>query len=206
MGLNSILLSLIPLALSVPTSNLQPRVGGGVNLAGFDFGIDGAGNKFGSYATPPDWHIDHFADQGVRLFRIPFGWSFIQPSVGSEIDNGFFSNYDRYVQKALSRGARVIIDFHNYGWRDNKIIGQGGVTNQQFSDAWTKIASRYAKNDKIIFGLMNEPHDMDLNGWAKTAQAGVQGIRKAGATSQLILIPGLNWACAEFFPDAYPAL
>lgn len=38
---------------------------------------------------------------------------------------------------------------------------------------------------------MNEPHDLPaLQPWADSVQAAVNAIRAAGATSQLILIPG----------------
>ena len=47
---------------------------------------------------------------------------------------------------------------------------------------------------------MNEPHDIpDINAWADSVQAAVTAIRNAGATSQLILLPGNNWTSAETF-------
>jgi endoglucanase len=47
---------------------------------------------------------------------------------------------------------------------------------------------------------MNEPHDIpDLTKWAASSQAAVTAIRSAGATSQLILIPGTDFASATTF-------
>lgn len=47
---------------------------------------------------------------------------------------------------------------------------------------------------------MNEPHDIpDIDAWADSVQAAVTAIRNAGATSQLILLPGNNWTSAETF-------
>ena len=47
---------------------------------------------------------------------------------------------------------------------------------------------------------MNEPHDIpDIQRWAQSVQAAVTAIRKAGATSQIILLPGNNWTSAETF-------
>lgn len=43
---------------------------------------------------------------------------------------------------------------------------------------------------------MNEPHDLDINLWAATCQKAVTGIRNAGATSQMILLPGTNFDSA----------
>lgn len=47
---------------------------------------------------------------------------------------------------------------------------------------------------------MNEPHDVpDINLWADSVQAAVTAIRNAGATSQMILLPGNNWTSAATF-------
>jgi endoglucanase len=47
---------------------------------------------------------------------------------------------------------------------------------------------------------MNEPHDVpDINLWAQSVQAAVTAIRNAGATTQLILLPGNNWTSAQTF-------
>ncbi len=42
---------------------------------------------------------------------------------------------------------------------NNAVIGQGGPSNAQFANLWSQIASKYAGTSKVIFGVMNEPHD-----------------------------------------------
>lgn len=92
-----------------------------------------------------------------------------------------------------------MIDLHNFARYDGGIIGQGGPSDEVFVDLWKQIANIYADEDKIMFGLMNEPHDVDISIWADTCQKAVTAIRKAGATSQIILLPGTNFASAETF-------
>lgn len=46
---------------------------------------------------------------------------------------------------------------------------------------------------------MNEPHDLDVPTWANTVQLTVTAIRNAGASSQMILMPGTNFASAGQF-------
>lgn len=47
---------------------------------------------------------------------------------------------------------------------------------------------------------MNEPHDIpDLSLWADTVQAAVTAIRMAGATQQMILLPGTDFTGAQTF-------
>ena len=185
--------------------NCQKSIGG-VTLAGLDFGVDIWGNRQGWYNNPNQGDIWHFSQQSVKLFRIPFSWHYIQPSLNGPLDEGYFGMFNGLVQAALSTGAQVIIDCHNYGHYNGQIIGQGGPTNDQFVDLWSKVASRFASNDKIIFGIMNEPHDMSMDLWSNTAQLAVNAIRNAGAKSQVILIPGDHFSSAEKFPDSFESL
>ena len=55
---------------------------------------------------------------------------------------------------------------------------------------------------------MNEPHDIpNLQSWADSVQAAVNAIRAAGATSQVILIPGSSYSSAQALPtEAGPYL
>lgn len=47
---------------------------------------------------------------------------------------------------------------------------------------------------------MNEPHDIpDISIWASTVQTAVTAIRKAGATTQMILLPGNDFTGAQTF-------
>lgn len=103
------------------------------------------------------------------------------------------------MDACLETGAYCMIDVHNFARYDGGIIGQGGPEDEAFVDLWVSLAKKYADNEKIIFGLMNEPHDLDVNIWAKTCQKVVTGIRKAGAEKHMILLPGTNFASAETF-------
>lgn len=89
-----------------------------------------------------------------------------------------------------------MVDIHNFARWDGGIIGQGGPTDDHFVGLWTQLATKYASNAKVVFELMNEPHDLDIHVWAQTCQKVVIAIRNAGATSQIILLPGTNFDSA----------
>ncbi|CAG7851097.1 Endoglucanase 1; AltName: Full=Carboxymethyl-cellulase 1; Short=CMCase 1; Short=Cellulase 1; AltName: Full=Endo-1,4-beta-glucanase 1; Flags: Precursor [Serendipita indica DSM 11827] len=180
----------------------------GVNIAGFDFTVRTDGSYTDAYVTPPSFQFNHFASQGVNAFRVPFAWQLMTPTLGGNIDNNFFSIYDRTVQAGLATGAYVIIDLHNYARWNGAIINQGGPTTSQYASIWSQLAQKYAGNSKIIFGIMNEPHDMpSIAPWVQAVQAAVNAIRSAGATSQIILIPGSSWSGAAQLPtEAGPSL
>ncbi|GJJ09859.1 Manganese dependent endoglucanase Eg5A [Clathrus columnatus] len=180
---------------------------GGVNTAGYDFSVATNGSFTGPSSIPPASQYAHFAGQGANLFRIP--WQEMTPTLGGSIDQSFFSTYDTTVQAALATGAYVIVDLHNYARWNGEVIGQGGPTNAQFASIWSQLAAEYASTEKIIFGVMNEPHDLPdgTADWAQSVQAAVTAIRQAGATSQIILIPGSSYSSAQTLPtEAGPDL
>lgn len=142
--------------------------------------------------------MKHFVkDDGMNMFRLPVSWQFLannQP--GAALDAKNLGRYDQVMQACLATGAYCMIDIHNFARWDGKIIGQGGPSDDDFAGLWRQLATKYAANDKIVFELMNEPHDLDVAAWARTCQAAVTAIRQAGATKQMILLPGTNFDSA----------
>ncbi|KAJ4396777.1 hypothetical protein N0V93_000999 [Gnomoniopsis smithogilvyi] len=76
------------------------------------------------------------------------------------------------------------------------------------SFAGTQLAQEYGDEDDILFGLMNEPHDLDMDRWGITMQKVVDAIRKeTGNNDKILLLPGTNFTSAQTFPDeSAPAL
>ncbi|KAJ3562147.1 hypothetical protein NP233_g9757 [Leucocoprinus birnbaumii] len=222
------LLPLLTTALPSPRQSSNKLKFTGINIAGFDFGCNSDGSCTASAAWPPltkyygadgQGQMTHFVkDDGFNLFRLPVGWQFLLNNVqGGPVVESNLQEYDDLVQACLSTGASCIIDIHNYARWDRGIIGQGGPTDDEFAATWATIAAKYKNESKIIFGMygpsvslssssltlndsMNEPHDVpDINRWAQSVQAAVTAIRNAGATTQMILLPGNNWTSAETF-------
>ncbi|KAH8789115.1 glycoside hydrolase superfamily [Hyaloscypha finlandica] len=185
----------------------------GVNIAGFDFGCTTDGTCIitgtsGPYPPLPSYggpdgpgQMSHFVkDDHMNIFRLPVGWQFLVNGVlGGTLNSANLSEYNTLVQACLSTGAYCIIDIHNYARWNGGIIGQGGPTNAQFVSLWAQLATYYASDSKILFGIVNEPHDLTVTTWAQTVQAVVTAIRQAGATSQMILLPGSDYTSAGSF-------
>ena len=153
--------------------------------------------------------MQHFVkDDGLNVFRLPVSWQYlVNYNLGGPLDSTFFADYDGIMQACLATGAHCIIDIHNYARWDGGIIGQGGPSDNDFVSVWSQLAQAYAGQPNVVFGLMNEPHDLDINIWANTLQAVVTGVRAAGATSQLILLSGVNYdAVGGFDSTSGPAL
>lgn len=182
----------------------------GVAMAGIDFGCDIDGTcPLKTVALPlknyggadGQAQMEHFVkNDNLNIFRLPVSWQLLTNAKGgSTLDAQGWESYDTLMQTCFDTGAYCMIDLHNFARFDKGIIGQGGPSNEVFAQLWANIASKYADNDKVVFGLMNEPHDLDTAKWADTCQAAVTAIRKAGAEKQIILLPGNNFASATDF-------
>ncbi|KZT75064.1 glycoside hydrolase family 5 protein [Daedalea quercina L-15889] len=195
-------IALLSVALVPQLANGQvPRLGG-VNTAGFDFTVYTNGSFTNSAAAPPTWQYAHFSAEGANIYRIPFAWQEMTPTLGGAINETFF--YDEYnpiVQAALasSPDSYIIVDVHNYARWNGGIIAQGGPTNEQYGSLWSQLSALYGNNTRLLFGLMNEPHDLDIPTWAESVQYVVNAIRAAGAQNYLLL-PGSNYTSAQTFP------
>lgn len=183
----------------------------GVNIAGFDFGCGYTNGSYypNSVYAPlaalghPDGvgQMQHFVnDDHLNVFRLPVCWQYLVNNVpGGTLDANAIGTYDELVGACLATGAYCVIDIHNYARWDNEIIGQSAITQANFASLWYQIAAKYAGQPKVIFGVMNEPHDVDVPTWATTVQWAVTSIRQAGATSQMILLPGTGYTAAGTF-------
>lgn len=65
-----------------------------------------------------------------------------------------------------------------------------------FQTWWKNVATEFKSNEKVIFDINNEFHDMDQDLVFNLNQAGIDGIRAAGATTQYITAEGNSWTGA----------
>lgn len=163
----------------------------GVNLAGAEFGGDSA--RYGyDYIYPGAESIDYYASKGMEVIRLPFQWEHLQPTMNGPLNTEELQRIETVVDYANSKGMKVILDVHDYGYGYGNMIGTDGTPNAAFADFWGKLASEFADNPDVIFGLMNEPHDQTAGQWLESANAAIAAIREAGATQQ-VLVPGTYW-------------
>src|ERR1043165_425658 len=131
----------------------------GLNLAGADFGV--VGGAYGSsYLYPNQTEVDYFLSKGMNIARLPFLWERLQPSLNAALDSAESNRLDTFVSTTTSKGMYVMLDPHNYARYNGNLIGSASVPVTAFSNFWWRVANIYRTNNHVIFGLMNEPHDM----------------------------------------------
>jgi endoglucanase len=165
----------------------------GVNLAGAEFKAIG-----GRWKWPQVTNLDYYLAKGFNVFRIPFRWSRLQPALGGRLDETALQGLDRLVRTATAAGAVVLLDCHDYGRRDDVVIGTPGqdVTTAAFANFWGQLAGRYRGNPLVWFNLMNEPHDQDAQLNLQAQNEACAAIRRAGARAK-VLFSGTNWTGAR---------
>lgn len=169
----------------------------GVNIAGAEFGEKKMPGKAGTdYFYPSRANMDLFIGKGLRTLRVPFRWERMQHTLYGEIDAEEAKLLDDVVNYATGKGAHVIIDVHNYASFMRRPIGTVDVPTDALADLWKRLAARYKNNDKVIFGLMNEPKGLATETWLEAANKSIAAIRRAGARN-LVLVPGNGWTGAH---------
>ncbi|MGC4069228.1 MAG: glycoside hydrolase family 5 protein [Polyangiaceae bacterium] len=176
---------------------------GGVNLAGAEFGDQKLPGVYGTdYVYPSDSDVATFAKAHMNVIRLPFRWERLQRSLGAELDATELSRLQHTVRSAVERNMTVVLDLHNFGRYRSDVVG-GAVSMDDFADFWRRLATVYANDDRVIFGLMNEPHDMpSTESWLTSANAAIAAIRSTGARN-LILVPGNAWTGAHSWSANY---
>ncbi|KAJ3032997.1 hypothetical protein HDV00_006859 [Rhizophlyctis rosea] len=199
-------LSVVPL---VVTSLLITRANAavkytGVSQAGLEFNLDpngpqGAGSVPGNmnekWFPPSNASMDYFRSLGSNVVRLPFIWERIQSTLFSALNTSYATVVDSIVTRETNNGSYIVLDLHNYGKYYGSVIGSQNVSADAFYDLWTKIATKYKANDKVVFSIMDQPREFDTRMWWETyAQGALNAIRNAGA-SNMILVQG---TCGAF--------
>lgn len=173
---------------------------GGVNLSGAEFGAALPGELGVDYLWPTNAEIDYFHRRGMNVVRIPFMWERLQPVLNGALDADYLAALDGLVSHASAVGVRTILNPQNFARYYDDVIGSAAVPNSAFADFWSRLALHYDGNGQVVFGLMNEPHDLPTEQWVNAANAAIAGIRATGAR-QLILVPGNGWTGAWSWND-----
>lgn len=165
----------------------------GVNLPRAEFEAIG-----GRWGWPPPANMNFFLSLGIRIFRIPFIWSRLQPVLNGPLDEAGMAGLDALVKRALDYDAVIILDVHDYGRRGGKPIGAPGnpATADAFAGFWGLLAKRYGDSPLVWYGLMNEPHDQDAQTNLVVQNAACRAIRENGGTGK-VLFSGIAWTGAH---------
>ena len=164
----------------------------------------GKGTKRGTnYAVPdPSYYLTH----NVRLIRLPFQMSRLQPHPMAPLDPAFVRLMKVIVAADHAGGAITVLDPHGYGFYD--IDGkaadllQDPAAADDYVDLMRRLATAFARDD-VAIGLMNEPHTGSDAAYAGLWNRAIAAIRQAGFTGT-ILVPHAHWGNAKDISPQHP--
>lgn len=167
----------------------------GINLSGAEYG-DRDGVPGVNFTYPSEETVRYFAGKGMNVVRLPFRWERLQPVLSQPFDGAELQRLKDAVDLIQKHGMAVVLDPHNFGYYDKTQVTQQPATDLAFGDFWARLAIEFANRKGVLFGLMNEPHDIKAPDWLEAANTAIRSIRTVGARN-LILVPGTNWSGAH---------
>lgn len=173
----------------------------GVALSGAAFGPSVLPGKHGTnYIYPAESYYKKYAEQGLKLVRLPFLWERIQPQLDTELDAAQLALLTQSLDLAHKHGVKVVLDMHNYYRYYKQPIGSETVSVQSFANTWKRIALAIGNHPALSgYGLMNEPNTKGL--WPAAALAAAQEIRKVDRTNW-IYVAGDRFSSAWHWPQS----
>jgi endoglucanase len=175
----------------------------GVSLAGAEFGPGNLPGTYNSdYTYPTVASVAYFKGKGMNIVRLPFLWERLQPTLNQSFDTAELARLAGFVDQISAGGTTVLLDPHNYARYRGNLIGSSAVPNAAFADFWSRLATRFKGNDKVAFGLMNEPNNMPTEQWLSGANAALAAIRSAGA-GNVVFVPGNAWTGAHSWAESW---
>ncbi len=176
----------------------------GVSLAGAEFGSKFPGLRGRDYIYPGEADFEFCASQGFNVVRLPFKWERLQPSLDAPFDTEEWKQIETAIELGKKFGQAVILDVHNYARRRvasddfavEHLIGSDEVPTSTFTALWAELARRTMNHDHVLFGIMNEPYDIDASVWLEIVNVTLAAIRETGAR-HVALVPGVAYTGAH---------
>ena len=191
-------------ARAVEGLSRRARVEGGVNLAGAEFGTRMPGVHGTDYTYPEREEILQLQRQGFGIVRLPFRWERLSPQLYGPFDEKEWRRLSECIATAAAAGVELVLDVHNYaarhvaadGFVNAHRIGTREVPPASLAWLWAEIARRTRHEPHVVYGLMNEPAEIDAVVWLAAANEAIAAIRATGARN-LILVPGVDYSGAH---------
>lgn len=175
----------------------------GTNAAGgeISYGVGNTTNPISGqdYLFINHADIDYIASKHMNTIRLLFSWEVLQPTLNNPLATNTYANdlFERVEYITNIKNMYCMIEPHgasdtNFARYKGNVVGSSAVPNSAFADLWSRLATKYKDNPKVIFGLSNEPTSIGTMQWFSAAQAAINSIRAANFKN-IIMCPGNGW-------------
>ncbi len=167
----------------------------GVNIPSLEWAVEGERVERSLEVAIDEWH--------ASIIRLPVSCSFwFGGGPGQEGDGSAYRDRVAGLIAACSaKGAYIILDLHEYRAPKRETLA-----------FWHDAAARFSNHPGVLFGLLNEPHDIDWETWRNGGtvteqpegrpatewhspgmQRVLDVVRETGARN-VVTVGGLDWA------------
>ncbi|MBN2715606.1 MAG: glycoside hydrolase family 5 protein [Deltaproteobacteria bacterium] len=195
-------------------TSINPNASFSFDMSGLPFvGVNMSGPEWDGGASATAWpnqylskgyasYLKWFRGWGMTTIRLPFKWEYLQPELGGELDETELEELKITVFHLKSYRAKIVIDMHNYARYHGDLIGSEEVSYDDYADAWRRLAEIFKPYPEVMFGIMNEPHDMPTSQWVTAANTAISAIRATGAQN-LIFLNANGWSGAHSWYETW---
>lgn len=139
-----------------------------------------------SWFHPTEYYVDKIANLGFNSFRIPFSYQYVK--------NNDFSSLDSFFNSVENYNMTVVLDFHRVNNYAQSPVPTDGITEQEYWDAWVKIAGRYQHRKELVaLELFNEYQYNDADYWNDIMRRTAMHLEKHFPERFQYYINGMNW-------------
>lgn len=177
----------------IPVAPISPFGSAGLlKFMGVNIGGGESGAKYDSASAL------YFKKLGFNTFGLFTSWSRLVPliSTGNMKASEVTSLYNAVDYITHKIGGFCVLELHDYGRYETDAIGNGVATQDAFVSVWTKLAMLFKNNSRVIFSLINEPHDQNNSPYIAALNAAISAIRSNAGATNMIMIQGNRWNSA----------
>jgi endoglucanase len=144
----------------------------------------------------------YFRQKGMNFFNLFTSWAKLQSVPGSGVLNGdelnVLTQAVEYITNGL--GAYASVEFHDFGRFQGAPLGSGAASADNFAQIWGLLAEHFKSNPRVLFSLMNQPHDQNTLAYVTAVNAAIAAIRATGSENY-VLVQSSRWNSAMNFND-----
>jgi aryl-phospho-beta-D-glucosidase BglC (GH1 family) len=159
-------------------------------------------NPYGEGISQSD--VQLMASWNANIVRVAINQGYWLP--GSVAYNSDYpAQVAQVVEWIKEAGMDVILDLH---WSDKGNLGnwpgQQRMADENSREFWSQVAAAYKDDERVLFELYNEPHDVSWQVWLEGGNSGdgfqVVGMQelydtvRATGANNLVLVGGLDYA------------
>jgi hypothetical protein len=193
------------LLCAVLSANAQitPQQANAAMARGINIGNTLESETEGSWGNGPlqEYYFDDYKTAGFTSIRIPIRWDKHTANTSPyKVDDAWMKRVEQVVDWGLARGLYITINSHHDDWIKTGYANK--IMRDRFDSIWSQIAVRFQhKSDKLLFEMINEPHELTVPNINEINLRVLSIIRKTNPT-RIVIYSGTEFSSLDKMIEA----